>query len=212
MRAAPLPCTGVVLAGGRASRFDGRAKGLERVGGRRIVDRVAHALRQVTDDLLLVATHPDAASWLPGVRTVPDMVPNAGPLGGLLTALAVADGAVLVVAWDMPFVPASLLGELRAEGERSGAPAVLPERDASGRVEPLCAWYGPACRAAVAERVARGELRMAGLAAVPGVRRLPLARVVDWGDPARLFHNVNAADALHAANAIAHGDAPASPP
>ena len=61
------PCTGVILAGGAASRYGGLPKGLERVGGKRIIDRVAGALLEVTDDLLLVANSPDADTWLPGV-------------------------------------------------------------------------------------------------------------------------------------------------
>jgi molybdopterin-guanine dinucleotide biosynthesis protein A len=38
-------CTGAVIAGGRGTRMGGRAKGLERVGSARMVDRVASALR-----------------------------------------------------------------------------------------------------------------------------------------------------------------------
>ena len=56
-----MRCTGVILAGGGATRYGGRPKGLERVGGRRIIDRVADVLRETTDELLLVANAPDAA-------------------------------------------------------------------------------------------------------------------------------------------------------
>ena len=196
-------CVGAIVAGGLAMRMGGRPKGLETVGGRRIVDRVAGALSQVTDRLLLVANAPDAATWLPGAETVPDLVAGAGPLGGVLTALGHAGGPVLVVAWDMPFVPASLLGELRRVAEDEGADALVPERDVEGRVEPLCAWYGPACRTPAAERVRRGELRMTGLLDAVGARRLPLARVLDWGDPERLFLNVNTSAELAAARRLA---------
>ena len=84
-----LPCTGVVLAGGAASRYGGLPKGLERVDGRRIIDRVADALSNATDDLLLVANHADAASWLPGVPVQHDLVPGTGGLGGIHAALTV---------------------------------------------------------------------------------------------------------------------------
>ena len=196
-------CVGAIVAGGRATRMGGRPKGLETVGGRRIVDRVAGALAQVTDRLLLVANAVDAPTWLPGVETVPDLVAGAGPLGGVLTALDHAGGPALVVAWDMPFVPASLLGELRRVAEEEGALALAPERDGKGRVEPLCAWYGPACREPAAERVRRGELRMTALLDAVGARRLPLARVLDWGDPERLFLNVNTSAELEAARRLA---------
>ncbi len=200
---AAQPCTGAIVAGGRATRLGGRPKGLELVGDRRILDRVAGALAQVCDGLLLVANAPDAAGWLPGVPVAPDEVPDAGPLGGVLTALVRAETAVLAVAWDMPFVPPSLLGELRRIGEAEGAAAVLPERDAARRVEPLCAYYGTACRAAAAARVARGVLRLQALAEEVRARRMPVERVLDWGDPARLFLSVNTPEELEAARRLA---------
>jgi molybdopterin-guanine dinucleotide biosynthesis protein A len=199
-----VTCTGVILAGGAASRFGGAPKGLERVEGRRIIDRVAAALREVTDELLLVANAPAADSWLPGVRTVRDLREGAGALGGLHSALTHAGDAVLLVAWDMPFVSAALLGELRRLGQEGGsthiADAVLPESDGSRRgVEPLCAWYAPACLPAITQRLDAGDLRVVGFHDAVRVVRMPIARVRDFGDPARLFSNVNTRDDLAAA-------------
>jgi molybdenum cofactor guanylyltransferase len=97
-------CTGVILAGGGASRFGGRPKGLERVGGARIIDRVAGALQPVTDDLLLIANDPLAAEWRAGLRVAGDVLQNVGSVAGIHAALVHAGGPALVVAWDMPFV------------------------------------------------------------------------------------------------------------
>jgi len=80
-------CSGVILAGGEARRYGGAAKGLERVGGRRIIDRVAQVLAVAADDLLLVANDPDAAAWLPGVPVAADLRPGNGSLGGIHAAL-----------------------------------------------------------------------------------------------------------------------------
>ena len=206
------PCIGAIVAGGRASRMGGGPKGLETVGGRRILDRVASALAQVTDGLLLVANAPGAAAWLPGVATVPDDVPDAGPLGGIATALAHAGAPVLAVAWDMPFVPASLLGELRRVAEATDADAAVPERDAAGRIEPLCAYYALSCAAAATRRIARGDLRVAGLLEDVRAERLSLARVLDWGDPERLFLNVNTPAELETARRFAPADPREVPP
>ncbi|MBX3173471.1 MAG: molybdenum cofactor guanylyltransferase [Gemmatimonadaceae bacterium] len=215
-----MTCTGVILAGGGATRFGGEPKGLERVAGRRIIDRVAAALREVTDELLLVANAEDAASWLPGVRVARDVREGAGALGGLHAALTHAGTEVLLVAWDMPFVSASLLGELRRVGEggalaesvEGGRPggiaaddaaravprdAVLPESEGSRRgVEPLCAWYSPRCLPAIDAALTAGDLRVIGFHAAVTVQRLPLERVQLFGDPRRLFANVNTRDEL----------------
>lgn len=204
-----VPCTGVILAGGGATRFAGEPKGLERVGGRRIIDRVAAALRLVTDDLLLSANAGDAPTWLPGVRTERDVRVGSGALGGLHAALTHAGQDIVLVAWDMPFVSASLLGEMRRIGETEGFDAVLPESDGSRRgVEPLCAWYSQRCLPAVEATLDAGDLRVIGFHEQVRVHRLPLERVTDFGDPSRLFANVNTRDDLanvHASAERSHG-------
>lgn len=187
-----MRCVGVILAGGGATRFGGQPKGLQVVDGARIIDRVADALRDATDELLLVANDSDAASWLAGVRTAGDVRTGVGALGGLHAALAHAAGsAVLVVAWDMPYVVPGLLRVLRALGE-AGADAAVAESETSGRgVEPLCAWYGPACLAAIERRLDADDRRVVGFFEDVRVARLAAADVARWGDPARIFWNVN---------------------
>ena len=199
-------CTGVILAGGQATRYDGRPKGLELVGGLRIIDRVAAALGEVTDELLLIANAPDAADWLPGVRTAADVLPGQGSLGGIHAALARAGTAVLVVAWDMPFVPAELLGCLRALGGQGDA--AVPESGSRRGLEPLCAWYSTACLGPIERRLKDGERRVVSFFDDIRVARLSADDVRQFGDPELMFMNVNTPDELLKAEnhaAAAHG-------
>jgi molybdopterin-guanine dinucleotide biosynthesis protein A len=184
------------------------------VAGARIIERVARALRMVTDELLLVANAPEAAHWLPGVRTVADLRPGEGALGGLHAALAcAADDArgdagaatvdageapdVLVVAWDMPFVSAALLGLMRARGEEGDVDAVLPESDGSRRgVEPLCAWYSARCLPPITAALEAGDRRVIAFLDAVRVARVGIEEVRRFGDPDRLFGNVNTAEDL----------------
>jgi molybdopterin-guanine dinucleotide biosynthesis protein A len=193
--------TGVVLAGGLATRYDGRAKGLERVGGRRILDRVAAALADASDELLLVANDPAAAEWLPGVRVAADVRPRAGSLGGIHAALVHAGGPALVVAWDMPFVTAPLLRALRERGD--DADAVVPESDSKRGLEPLCAFYGPGCVPAIERRLDAGDRRVIAFYDDVRLRRLDAEAVAHFGDPALLFLNVNSPAELALAEAHA---------
>lgn len=190
-------CVGVILAGGGATRFGGEPKGLRVVDGARIIDRVADALRGAADELLLVANDPGATAWLPGVRTLPDVRRGDGALGGLHAALSHAAGrAVLVVAWDMPYVTAELLRALRAAGE-AGADAALPASESSGRgIEPLCAWYAPQCLPAIARRLDAGDRRVVSFHNDVRVTQLSATVVSQWGDPSRIFFNVNSPDDL----------------
>ena len=195
-------CTGVILAGGAARRFGGAPKGLERVGGRRIIDRVAHALRQVTDRRLVVSAHPGAGRWLSDADSIAEPQPGRGPLAAIVAALEHTGGPVLVTAWDMPFLSPALLGELRRLGERGGVAAVVPT-GADERPEPLCAWYAPACLEHFTARLRAGAGAVhAALDGVPTLR-LPASRVLDWGAPARLFLSVNDAHDLATAERLA---------
>lgn len=192
-----MHCVGVILAGGGATRFGGQPKGLQLVEGARIIDRVAAALRGAADELLLIANAPGADAWLPGVRTAVDVRRGEGALGGLHSALSHAGGhPVLVVAWDMPFASEGLLRALRAIGEQ-GYDAVVPESETSGRgVEPLCAWYGPACLPAIERRLDAGDRRVVSFFEDVRVSHLRAAEVSLYGDPARIFFNVNRPDDL----------------
>jgi molybdopterin-guanine dinucleotide biosynthesis protein A len=193
---------GAIIAGGDATRLAGRPKGLERVGGVRILDRLADVL---TDALgtapLLVANAADAATWRPELLVVRDLRPGLGALGGIYTALVEAPAPVVCVAWDMPFVTAELV---RALASGLGDWDVFLPESLGGKdgVEPLCAAYGPGCGPAIAARLTAGDLRAVGFHADVRVGRLPLDAVRRIGDPTRLFFNVNTTDDLARAEAL----------
>lgn len=98
-----------------------------------------------------------------GLRVVADELPDAGPLGGIYTAIKRSPcDRTLVVACDMPFLSAALLRRL-AEVD---ADLVIPR---TGRgLEPLCAVYSRACAGDIHERLMRGECEASNLPA--GVR------------------------------------------
>jgi molybdopterin-guanine dinucleotide biosynthesis protein A len=193
--------TGVILAGGQATRYGGLPKGLELVGGRRIIDRVHDALARVCDDVLLIANDDAADAWLPGVRRERDVRTGMGSLGGIHAALVHGGGRVLVVAWDMPFVSPALLGELRM---RAGtADVIVPESDSRRGLEPLCAYYGPACVAPIERQLDAGDLRVIGFFDAVRVARVPAADVARHGPPSMLFLNVNTPEELVLAEAHA---------
>ncbi len=191
----------VILAGGCASRFGGRPKGLEPVGAKRIVDRVVTAVKQATGSLpLLVANADDARTWRPDLEVIRDILPERGSLGGIYTAVASGEGPALVVAWDMPFVPADLLTALVNGCE--GFDVFLPESRGTRGVEPLCGVYGPACEPAIRRSLEQEDLRAIGFHHAVNVGTLPLEQVSTFGDPDTLFFNVNTAEDLEKAEEL----------
>jgi molybdopterin-guanine dinucleotide biosynthesis protein A len=173
------------------------------VGGERILDRLA---RTLTDALgqppLLVANAPDAGAWRPDLRTVADVRPGFGALGGIYTAVVESPAPVVCIAWDMPFVSESLIRAL-VEGLEQ-ADAVLPQSDGRRGVEPLCAAYGPACADAITASLAAGDLRAIGFHDRIRVGILPLEQVRAFADPDLLFFNVNTVDDLAKADQLWH--------
>lgn len=203
-----MHCIGVILAGGAAVRYGGRPKGLETVAGTRIVDRVRDALAAACDDLLLIANDPEADRWLPGVRTERDVLQGIGSVAGIHAALAHAGSSIVSVAWDMPFVPSSLLLALRTKAASERSDVVVPESDSRRGLEPMCAFYGPACLAAIERAIARQDRRIVAFFDDVRVTRIPADEVARYGDPAHIFMNVNTPEDLARAEQYAASAAP----
>jgi molybdopterin-guanine dinucleotide biosynthesis protein A len=192
---------GAILAGGAASRFGGVAKGLAQVGGTSILARLRDAFRAALGrEPVLIANAPDAGAWAPGLSIHADVIAGLGALGGILTAVRLAPAPVVVVAWDMPFVPAGLIREL-ADRLRD-ADAVLPESEGPRGLEPLCAGYGPAVAPAIDRALARGDRRAVAFHDDVVLHRMPLAQVARHGPPARSFFNVNTPEDLERAEGL----------
>jgi molybdopterin-guanine dinucleotide biosynthesis protein A len=184
-----LGISAAILAGGRARRFGGADKASLPVGRARIIDRQLAALSTVADDIRIVANDTQRYAGL-GVRVIGDAVADAGPLGGIYTALldAAHDG-VIVLACDLPFVTAALLARLASEhGTGEQVDAVVP-RSARG-LEPLCAVYNRRAAAAALANIERGQLKIAELLDELRIRVLGPDALAPY-DAGALFENVN---------------------
>ena len=156
-----------ILAGGHARRLGGVNKGTLTVGATAIIDRQLEVLRALATDVFVVGRE-DPAWESRGLRVVHDKVPDAGPLGGIYTAIVQSPcERTLVVACDMPFLSDALLRRLAAVQD---ADLVIPRR-ARG-YEPLCAIYSRVCAPDIRARIDRGAYEASTLPA--GVRVIEL--------------------------------------
>jgi molybdopterin-guanine dinucleotide biosynthesis protein A len=177
---------GFVVAGGRSRRM-GRDKALLPWGPTDLLGHALERLRAVTSDVrVLCGSEPRYLDR--GVPVETDLVPDAGPLGGVLAGLSAAAGrSALFLAVDLPGVPVSLLVHLAARAE--GCDAVVP---VTGRgPEPLCAVYGPGCLDPIRRRMATGDLRMTAFWPDVRVQELRVGELAAFGDPDDLFRNLN---------------------
>ena len=133
---------GFVQAGGGSTRF-GSDKALAELAGKSMLQRTSELLAGVCHDVTIVAPegkYPKAMS-----PVLADRWPGQGPLGGILTALAMMQnpdctaGWALIVSCDMPFLTQEFLGFLWERAAESKAQVVVPQ-SATG-LEPLCACW-----------------------------------------------------------------------
>jgi molybdenum cofactor guanylyltransferase len=156
----------------------GRDKALIPVAGVPMAARVADALAAAgAADVLAVGGDAPALAAL-GLRTVPDRWPDAGPLGGIVTALgALPDaGIVLVAACDLVAPsPATMAATVAALAAPGGASVAAP-LDAGGRRRWDQAAWRTAARPALAGRFESGERSVHRAVAAAG---LTVAEVTD---------------------------------
>jgi molybdopterin-guanine dinucleotide biosynthesis protein A len=118
---------GIVLAGGRSTRF-GRDKLAEAYRGRPILELAVRRVAEVCDDLVVVVgpAHPDP--FLPPDlkhRIARDPVEGEGPLAGVLAGLtAVRAEHALVAGGDMPDLRTDVLLEMLRVAPEAPADAV----------------------------------------------------------------------------------------
>lgn len=187
-----------VLVGGRSSRL-GRDKAFVEFGGVTLAARAARTIEAAFGDARVTfvaggdSQFPNDAVAALGRPMIADLRPGFGAWSGLHAAVADARGEwALVLACDYPFVSAELLRHL-VTCVTDDHDAVVPVQS-DGRLQPLCAVYR------AKPLVAEIEALMDSSGAMPPLvvfldrkqtRRVEVDEYLTFGDPDRLFANIN---------------------
>ncbi len=197
-----MEISGIVLAGGRSLRL-GHDKVLEKIGDKSLLERVVSHIDSFSKNIIIVTaqerTFAPLAKHLK-VKTVSDILPGQGSLGGIYTGLVESSSFYnLVVAADMPFLNESLLRYMMEKAD--GYDFVLPRVD--GLFEPLHAIYSQNCIAPIKTILERGKKVIIELFNYVKVRYIETEEVERF-DPEHLsFFNINTAEDLELAREIA---------
>jgi molybdopterin-guanine dinucleotide biosynthesis protein A len=192
----------VVIQAGGDSRRMGQDKGLLPFLGRPLIERVMERVRPLADDVLITTNRPEGYGFL-GVPLFGDQIPGRGALGGLYTALFVAQQPlVAVVACDMPFVSAPLLAAERDLLEQTNSDAVVPRTE--GGSEPFHAVYRRvACLPAVDSVLKAEKWRVDAWFDLVRLRWLQPEEALAYDPQGRAFWNVNTPEEFRQAEALA---------
>jgi molybdopterin-guanine dinucleotide biosynthesis protein A len=179
----------------------GRDKALLPWGGGTLLDAAVERLSALAAEVVLLSGGADRYADRPE-RRVPDALPDAGALGGVHSGLCASERPLgLFLAVDLPFVPEALLRHLLALAAGGGAVVPVSPRGP----EPLCAVYARDCIEPIRRRLDAGERRMTCFWPDVRVRRVEPEELARFGDPARLFCNLNSAAEYAAARASGPG-------
>jgi molybdenum cofactor guanylyltransferase len=167
----------------------GAPKAMAELASRPLVSRVVSIVGSAGLDPVVVAK-PDSPLPKLDCRVLSEPSEPHHPLTGVLAALGASAGrGVVAIACDMPLVPAKLLSWLAQLEE----PVAVCE--VRGRLEPLLGRYSPTVSEALAEALAAGAAMRDAVAALnPHV--ITEDRVARFGDPARIFFNINSPEDL----------------
>lgn len=102
--------TGIILAGGKSSRF-GTDKALIKLNNKTLLEIAIDKMQLICDSVLISYNSP-----LPehiSYKQIPDKIQSIGPMGGLYTCLEVSNTELnMILSVDAPFVPTDLFSLL----------------------------------------------------------------------------------------------------
>jgi molybdopterin-guanine dinucleotide biosynthesis protein A len=194
----PAEITGVILAGGKARRLNGRDKGLEPFSGRPLVEWVVAALAPQVGGLLINANRNQETYGRLGYPVIADRLDDfQGPLAGFASAMAAANTPwILTVPCDGPFLAPDLAARLVAALAQDDAELAVASD--GRRMQPVHALLPVALAPSLAAFLAEGERKIDRWYAR---HRVALA---DLSDRPESFANLNTeADAADLARRLA---------
>jgi len=185
-----LEITALVLAGGKSVRM-GRDKSRLRLGDKTLLERVLESVAPLCGEVVLVTAKGQSLDWLPGGHTfksVQDLHPERGPLGGLYAGLKASSPPYsVVVGCDMPFLNRRLLAFLAEQARTYDAVVPLVH----GRPQPLHAVYSQRCLEAAEGLLARKDAGLRDLMAAVNTKYVSQEEVARYDSRLTSFFNVN---------------------
>ncbi|KUZ36801.1 molybdenum cofactor guanylyltransferase MobA [Burkholderia territorii] len=161
--------TGLLLAGGRATRMDGADKGLQLLDGTPLALHVLRRLSPQVDEMLISANrNADCYAELGApfdARIVPDDTPDfPGPLAGLLAGMRAARAPLVACSpCDTPYLPTDLVARLLAALDAHQADiamAVTVDAQQARSPQPTCALLRTSLADDLAAGLAAGERKV----------------------------------------------------
>ncbi|GAB4448195.1 MAG: molybdenum cofactor guanylyltransferase [Bacteroidia bacterium] len=177
----------VILAGGKATRLNGMAKGLIQYKSKPIIEHLID-IAQLFSKKILISANTNDYDYL-HLPIVKDKEKNIGPLGGILSALEYSDEKKnLIIASDLPFMSSDVI-EILVEHQNE-ADIVLPVTN-TNNIQPLCAIYSKDIIPNIYRQIQKGDFKLQNLLPLCNTKYIYLPDKYDIA-----FTNINTFDDL----------------
>ncbi|MBI5124184.1 MAG: molybdenum cofactor guanylyltransferase [Candidatus Omnitrophica bacterium] len=186
--------TGIVLAGGKATRMGGSCdKAFLKIGGETIIERQLKALRNFFKEIIIVTNSPDSYKGLKNVIIVSDIIRSRGPIGGIYSGLLASSSFYnFVIACDMPFLNESVIRDIIKN--KNGYDVIVPNID--GRLHPLFGIYSKDCISVIEHLIEQDELSVKNLFPIVRSRFLSRDEIRRFDEDLISLENINTKDDL----------------
>jgi molybdopterin-guanine dinucleotide biosynthesis protein A len=132
--------TGVILAGGASSRFNGIVKSKIIIEGKPIISRIIGIIGDIFEEIIIVTNTPGEFEEYDRFKIIRDRILNKGPLGGIHAALKESGSdALFVFAGDMPLLEKEIILRQIAHFNINSCDVLIPR--VNNFNEPLHAIY-----------------------------------------------------------------------
>ena len=183
--------TGVILSGGKSLRM-GKDKAFVEIDGIPIIHQIVSLFNDLFEETVIVTNQKELYKGL-GIRTVSDIIPNMGVLGGLYTGLVCSTFFYsFCVACDMPFLKESVIGYLIQRKEGYDV-AVAMTTDG---LQPLHAVYSKNCIQPIQQTLAEGHYKILDFYPLVRIRTIGDAEILRLDPERESFINVNTPEEL----------------
>jgi molybdenum cofactor guanylyltransferase len=182
--------TGVILAGGAASRMGGQDKGLIPLDGRPLIEYVLTTLAPQVNQVFINANRNPAIYGQYGHPVIKDEFEGyCGPLAGMASCLRAVNTPIMVTApCDSPFVPRDLVPRLYQKMQEDDAELSVAHN--GERLQPVFTMMQNTVLGSLLDFLRRGERK------IDKWFELHKVAVVDFSAQPDTFLNINTRDDL----------------
>lgn len=203
-----MAMTGTILAGGENRRIP-LLKGHIEINGKKIIDSSVNLMRNLLGRAVISTNTPELYFYC-GVPMIGDIINKRGPLTGIFSVLSnIKDGAIFVVACDMPFLNDQLMrymvdkysGKKRENSESMTSGSEMAEWDAvipvfEGKPQPLFGIYSKNILGIIEKRLNEGLKKLKDMLTEINVLYIKEEEVRQIDPEGRSFLNINTMEDL----------------